>query len=44
MRPQEVEKFIEEGIFRSHEDWLLMQEDAEKFLPNICNERCQMRI
>ena len=44
MRPQEVETFIDEGIFRSHEDWLLMQEDAEKFLPHICNERCQMRI
>ena len=32
VRPQEVETFIDEGIFRSHEDWLLMQEDAEKFL------------
>ena len=44
VRPQEVETFIEEGIFRSHEDWLLMQEDAEKFLPHICNKRCQMQI
>ena len=35
---------IEEGIFKNWSDWAEMQGLAEKFLPHVCNERCQMRV
>ena len=44
VRPEEVEPLIEEGVFKTLEDWLDMQRDGEKFLPHICNERCQKRV
>ena len=44
VRPSEVEKLIEEGIFKNWSDWAEMQGLAEKFLPHVCNERCQMRV
>ena len=44
VRPEEIQRLIDEGIFKSHEDWYEMQELTEKFLPHVCNERCQMRV
>ena len=44
VRPSEVKALIKEGEFRNYEDWLEMQVYGEKFLPHICNERCQMRV
>ena len=44
VRAEEIQKLIEEGIFKSYDDWIEMQGLAEKFLPHVCNERCQMRV
>ena len=44
VRPAEVQQLIDEGIFKSFGEWHQMQNLAEKFLPHVCNERCQMRV
>ena len=44
VRPGEVEDLIREGVFQNYESWMEMQDHGEKFLPHICNKRCQMRV
>ena len=44
IRPEEAQQLIDEGIFNTINDWYEMQDKAEKFLPHVCNERCQMRV
>ena len=44
IRPEEAQQLIDEGIFNTINDSYEMQDKAEKFLPHVCNERCQMRV
>ena len=40
VRPEEVQKLVDEGIFKNSEDLYKMEDLVEKFLPHVCNERC----
>ena len=43
VRPDEVQKMIEDGVYESVDDWFDMQNDASTFLGHICNSRCVRR-
>eukprot|EP00957_Ditylum_brightwellii_P127866 9750856-Ditylum_brightwellii.AAC.1 len=40
VRPDEVDRFMEDGIFTHREDVANVYENAKKFLPHICNDAC----
>ena len=43
VKPKEVNKFIEEGIFDNQYDIYTVYENAELFLPHRCNDACLVR-
>lgn len=44
VRTSEVQTLLDEGIFKSMDDYQDMMKDARKFLPHICNPRCLARV
>ena len=40
VRPDEVDKFVEEGVFTNEHDLFQVYEHAETYLPHRCNDRC----
>ena len=44
VRPNEVQRFIDEGIFECVDDVKEVYNNAEKFLPHRCNPRCLCRV
>ena len=43
VRPDEIGKYIDEGIFEDEEDVYFMFKDAETFLPHRCNDACLVK-
>ncbi len=43
VRPDEIQKFMDHGIFTHREDIEMVYENANKFLPHICNDACLVK-
>ena len=42
--PGEVQNLINDGTFKSVDDWKDMINDAKSFLGHVCNSRCLMKM
>jgi hypothetical protein len=43
VKPEEVDRFIDEGVFDSAYDIFTVYENAETFLPHPCNDTCLVK-
>ena len=43
VRPDEIDRFMEDGIFTHREDVANVYENAMKFLPHVCNNACLVK-
>jgi hypothetical protein len=43
VRPDEIDRFMKDGIFTHREDVAKVHENAKKSLPHICNDACLVK-